>query len=278
MYLLLLLCVIVNFVTEAVARSAQYINISQNNTVYIGVDYINYVQPGSRGRDSVRLESKAKYTKGLFILDLNHMPTGCGTWPAFWTCGSNWPHNGEIDVIEGVHVDVTNTQTLHTDEQCSMEKEDTNLFTGYWGNTNCDVYATGNAGCSIIGSAYGSSFNANNGGVYAMEWTDSFIRVWNFDHQNLPWDINTSNPNPDNWSKPTAYWTLGDNCNANHFNNHVIVFDTTFCGDWAGAASVWSNSCPMYNSQSCSDYVINNPSAFKEAYWSINYLKIFTTN
>jgi beta-glucanase (GH16 family) len=52
----------------------------------------------------VRLTSKNSYTHGLVILDLAHMPGGvCGTWPAFWMVGPNWPNSGEIDIIEGVN-------------------------------------------------------------------------------------------------------------------------------------------------------------------------------
>jgi len=36
------------------------------------------------GRNSVRIGSKKQYTKGLFIFDIKHTPTGCGTWPALW--------------------------------------------------------------------------------------------------------------------------------------------------------------------------------------------------
>lgn len=50
-------------------------------------------------RDSVRLEGKTRYDRGLFILDLRHLPTGCGVWPAFWLTDEDvWPDHGEIDV------------------------------------------------------------------------------------------------------------------------------------------------------------------------------------
>jgi hypothetical protein len=55
-------------------------------------------------RDSVRLEGKQRYNRGLFILDLRHLPTGCGVWPAFWMTDEDvWPDHGEIDVglVEG---------------------------------------------------------------------------------------------------------------------------------------------------------------------------------
>jgi hypothetical protein len=61
---------------------------------------------------SVRIVSQTAYNTGLFVLDLNTAPWGCGTshihsrligatyldasvikavWPAFWTVGANWP-------------------------------------------------------------------------------------------------------------------------------------------------------------------------------------------
>ena len=54
--------------------------IRSHKDIYIGVDYTN-VAPS--GRSSVRLESKARFQRGLFLLDVSHMPGGiCGTWPA----------------------------------------------------------------------------------------------------------------------------------------------------------------------------------------------------
>lgn len=55
-------------------------------------------------RDSIRLEGKRRFERGLFILDVRHMPDGCGVWPAFWLTDEDaWPWNGEIDVLEGRH-------------------------------------------------------------------------------------------------------------------------------------------------------------------------------
>lgn len=53
-----------------------------------GVDTSN-VAPS--GRQSVRISSKKAYESGLVVLDVEHMPTGCGTWPAFWMLGPTWP-------------------------------------------------------------------------------------------------------------------------------------------------------------------------------------------
>lgn len=53
-------------------------------------------------RKSVRITSQFTYTGGLVIMDSVHMPTGCGTWPSFFSNGPNWPAGGEIDIVEGM--------------------------------------------------------------------------------------------------------------------------------------------------------------------------------
>jgi len=65
-------------------------------------DSTNVVNPESRGRDSNRIVSKWAYDESVIIIDLEHMPHGCGTWPAFWTLSQEgpWPTGGEIDIIE----------------------------------------------------------------------------------------------------------------------------------------------------------------------------------
>ena len=68
----------VKYVDQATARSAGLIN-STKGVVAWGVDTTN-VTP--QGRPSIRLESKKAYEAGLVVLDVAHMPTGCGTWPA----------------------------------------------------------------------------------------------------------------------------------------------------------------------------------------------------
>jgi hypothetical protein len=63
------------------------------------------VNATARGRDSVRISSQTAYDEAVFVLDLEHMPYGCATWPAFWTLSQQgpWPAGGEIDIIEGKH-------------------------------------------------------------------------------------------------------------------------------------------------------------------------------
>lgn len=88
----------VQYVNQSIATSLNMI-ASSASSVYIGAEY-NKIQPS--GRPSVRITSKKSYDSALVIVDLAHMPQGCGTWPAFWMLGPNWPNAGEIDIIEYV--------------------------------------------------------------------------------------------------------------------------------------------------------------------------------
>lgn len=87
------------FVQYQNAESAQSMDLVyvQDNRVFIKAEN-STITP--KGRPSVRITSKETYNSGLFVFDLNHIPTGFGTWPAFWLAGQNLAINGEIDVRE----------------------------------------------------------------------------------------------------------------------------------------------------------------------------------
>lgn len=61
-------------------------------------------------------------------------------------------------------------------------------------------------GCSVQGKSgtYGTGFNQNGGGVYAMEWTSDKINIFYFARSDVPVDITTGNPDPANWGLPQA--------------------------------------------------------------------------
>jgi len=258
---------VVDYVNEQTAKSAGLIG-QRGDAVYIGCDMKNKVTTG-RGRQSVRISTKEIWNGGLFIMDLSHMPTGCGTWPAWWTVGPGWPAGGEIDIIEGVNKQTVDQSTLHTNAGCVMDKENSTLFTGKWTSKNC----LGNNGCGITGSqnSYGAPFNSEGGGAYVMEWTQTFIRMFYFPRGKIPSDLEGGNPNPDGWGLPYAYFMTDSECPASHFKQHTMVINLTFCGDWAG--QVFNSQCP--NQGTCTNYVKNNPQDFTEAYWLINYVAVY---
>ncbi|KAI4160379.1 MAG: hypothetical protein LQ342_005790 [Letrouitia transgressa] len=251
----------VNYVDKATAEAADLFNVS-NGVATFGVDHTNVAS--GRGRTSIRLTSNTQYTHGLIIVDLAHMPGSiCGSWPAFWMTGPNWPNSGEIDIIEGVNSASSNQMTMHTSAGCSLA------------NSDCQ----GNLGCSVktnLQKTYGTDFNSNGGGVYATEWTSNSINIWFFGHGRYPPDVLGPNPNPGSWGNPTASFVGGSGCDIDqHFINNNIVFDTTFCGDWAGEVFSQDSTCSAVAS-SCQDYVQNHPEAFAESYWAVNSLKVYT--
>jgi len=270
----------VNYVDQNTATQKGYIQM-QGGAWYIGPDTKTIVSKNARGRDAVRITSKTSYQTGMFIIDLLHMPTGCGTWPAYWLVGPGWPNNGEIDIIEGVNVHTIDATTLHTSNGCDMKGQDASKFSGTWskdksGNnaTNCWVNAPGennNQGCGIQGGSYGAPFNAGKGGVYVLEWTDVYIQAFYFTRNNIPGDISSVNPDPSKWGKPYAYFGLGANCPDVHFEKQQIVLNLALCGDWA--AAVFAADCPGLGD--CKTFVANNPTKFTEAYWLVNYISVY---
>jgi hypothetical protein len=182
-------------------------------------------------RDSIRIhDDQFKFNMNtLLIMDATHMPTGCGTWPAFWTNGDNWPYQGEIDILEGVNDDYQNRATLHTSGGCNTVA-DASSFSGQILQSNCDVTSGDNSGCGFVDSSssnnYGRGFNDINGGVYAMQWVATGISVWFFPRSSIPSDLATDAPKPWTWPAPFAHWSA-DGCNPQQFfRDHFAIFDT----------------------------------------------------
>jgi hypothetical protein len=166
-------------------------------------------------RNSIRLEGNRRFNRGLFIIDLRHMPAGCGTWPAFWlTDEANWPVNGEIDIVEGVNFQSVAKTALHSTKGCSMDDIPLGTMTGEWDTAtgipnaktgipdmtvryaqNCFVYDPHqwlNQGCvagDSGGGSLGEPLNEKGGGIYALEWDpiNTHIKTWVFTpHENAP--------------------------------------------------------------------------------------------
>ncbi|PIL30890.1 hypothetical protein GSI_07059 [Ganoderma sinense ZZ0214-1] len=276
---------IVDYVDQGTAQSANLTEINSDGHAIMRVDTTPTV---SGNRRSVRITTTYSYTGGLVLLDAVHMPTGCGTWPAFWSNGPNWPAGGEIDIVEGVNDYSDNQATIHTSHGCTIPSSDSSKL-GISGNvvggTNCAAAETNNAGCGMTATqsnTYGVGFNNNGGGVYAMQWVDKGISVWFFQRNNIPSDISANAPLPDNWGTPMAFWPATDCAPFKFFDSHSAIFDTTLCGDWAG--NVWNDAGAPGQEQSCAarvgistceDFVRNHGAAFADAYWEVNYVKIY---
>jgi len=120
-----------------------------------------------------------------------------------------------------------------------------------------------------------------------MEWTNTTISIWFFPPNRVPLALagtnsfsgSTSFPTTANFGAPSAVFEgpCSDTFPAKFFN-HSIVFDTTFCGGWAGK-SYDSSSCPktsgLTGNDACIDFVAANPSAFAETWWGLRSLRVW---
>ncbi|KIL00724.1 glycoside hydrolase family 16 protein [Paxillus rubicundulus Ve08.2h10] len=275
----------VNYVDKETAMERN-LSYATCDTFLMRADDWSVVEPNVRGRDSVRIQSNNAFGDGLYVLDIAHMPAGCATWPAWWTLSQQgpWPKGGEIDIVEGVNLGSSNLGSLHTTANCTMPQNRAQKGTTV--STICDTAYNYNQGCGttfIEPTSYGATFNQAGGGYYIMERrADKGISMWFFPRSNCPGTLLGGEPDVDAISAlftPDVFFPTQQNCDyQSHFNAHNIVFDLTFCGDWAGSPSVWNTSTCSSKAPNCIDFVANNPGAFSEAYWEIKSLKIYTPN
>ncbi|KAI7302546.1 hypothetical protein KC315_g16095 [Hortaea werneckii] len=109
------------------------------------------------------------------------------------------------------------------------------------------------------------------------------MNIWFFSRNDIPETILAANgthgPDPSTFGVPDG--SFQGSCDFDsHFSAQQLVFNTDFCGSFAG--NIWQqNGCPMLDPQnqwrSCSMYVASNPQAYSEAYWEVNYLKVYQT-
>ncbi|OAG34894.1 hypothetical protein AYO21_10944 [Fonsecaea monophora] len=252
------------------------------NVVYLGVDSSS-VAPG--GRQSTRIESKEVFNQSLHIADIRHMPGGiCGSWPAYWLVGPQWPDNGEIDILEGISLQPVNKMVLHTKAHLMVSNiSDPSVanatgmqMQGTFTSLDCSTDITGNPGCAASGTnnSFGKAFNDDGGGVVATEYGPQWISIWNFGRDEIPADAFSGSPNPETWRTPDAHFMSADGGPlSEYFSNLRIVINTALCGDWTNGD--WANSECATLAPTCQDYVANNPQAFKEAYWLIGGIQVY---
>ncbi|GAA5993708.1 hypothetical protein JCM5350_005801 [Sporobolomyces pararoseus] len=266
----------VNYLSQDAAKAANLISTS-SDSIIMKVDNTTKLDSG-KFRDSVRIHSKAGAKIGsIIIADIINMPFGCATWPAWWTNGQNWPAGGEIDIIEGVNNQPENSITLHvSDSDC---KQDPNVdITGkpIPENDDCNANVKSNQGCSyreVADSSYGEPFNKAGGGVLVTSFTKESIEVWFWSRPNVPENIQKESPDKSTWGKPSARWPTTSCDIEKYFGDQTMIFDTTLCGDWAGAESVWSRDCGD-KAPTCQEYLMD-PSHFDDAYWEVGYVRVY---
>jgi len=271
---------LVNYLPESEAKSSNLAYVDGDGNAVMKVDSTTDL-PLGKNRDSVRIATQKRYDGGLFVLDLDTMPYGFATWPAFWTVGTDWPNHGEIDIVEGVHNNNQNQYTLHTAPGCTTDTSNTapaafsikNLSSKVTSSV-CGSSKTSNSGCAFVDSStesYGAKLNAAGGAVFAMLWTDEGLKIWNFPRGDIPDDLTAQNPSPSSWGNQylKAAWAASTCSTKQYFKQHAITINTSLCGDWAGA-SYKSAGGPG----TCQERVMKG-SNFDTAVWKIKSVTVY---
>ncbi|KAI0095455.1 glycoside hydrolase family 16 protein [Daldinia grandis] len=267
----------VQYQTQANAQDLGLVK-TQDGEVFVGVDHAGSYQATGAGRKSVRLESKNVYNKGLIIAEFTHLPKPvCGSWPAFWFFGDPWPTKGEIDLYENWNDLNFNRHTSHVDKpevvgDCTLVASD---MTAKIDSPNCYDFADGQAnfqGCSA--SEFSSTFGSASGGIFALEWTDDFLKIWDWPRNGAPKDISSGQPAPSStWGQPSY---VISKCNvAKAFKDMKMVLNVNFCGV-AGQTGQWDTSCKATTGfGSCTEYVAAKGGDFESSNFKVKDIKVY---
>ncbi|TIC73458.1 hypothetical protein E3Q00_02939 [Wallemia mellicola] len=276
----------VNYVDKDTAFSNGLAGFT-NGSPFIQFDNWSTLPQGGK-RDSVRLQSVDSWNGGILLFDVETMPYGLGTWPAFWSNGPDWPYGGELDIIEGVNDETNNHATIHTYPGCTQDGT-APAIGEYTSSNDCSGLSGDNSGCGFKDAnpnSYGKGLSESGGGVFATEWDKEtgVLKTWFFPRLDIPQDILNQAPNPQNWGQPTAHF-VSDTCDiAGTFENHTIIINTTFCGYYGKCLTFLAksltnlpaagNNFPNGGLEACNEY-IRYPENVKNNVWHINYIKVF---
>ncbi|KAI8898809.1 concanavalin A-like lectin/glucanase domain-containing protein [Globomyces pollinis-pini] len=254
---------------------------TENNLIQYNKDEDTIVLNATRGPDgtpmSLRIFSEKYYKSGLFIYDIQHLPHGCGIWPAIWTSGEDWPKNGEIDMLEVINAETVNTMLVHSRPGCFFN------ISGRLCEAN-PIVNRGGCGTPTPPGYAGRPWNNNNGGILAMEWVPlsaGWIKIWQFPRGSIPEDILNGKPEPNNWPTPLNTFPFGELCGVESFGPQQLVINTAFCGDYAADPAIWGRTCGLNSpvqsrGATCADYVLSPQMDYSEAHLTLKSVKVYT--
>ncbi|KAF8054963.1 concanavalin A-like lectin/glucanase domain-containing protein [Lyophyllum atratum] len=268
----------VTYLDRAAATQQRLTYVNDAGHAIVKVDNTTNIAPATLvNRPSIRLTSKDSYGVGtLWIIDAVHIPYGCSVWPSFWTLGSGkeWPHAGEIDIIEGINLMGNNQMALHADAGCAQAANPAQSGKTLEGDCSLD------RGCIVAETkpnSFGKGFADAGGGVFAVQMDVSGVYMWYWSRPQIP-DIiksatSTSNMDPAAFGMPSASYPA-TGCNITQFfGPQQFVLLTTLCGSWAGVPDIYATTCPG----SCISSNIIGPGSpkYDTAYWEIPYVRTY---
>ncbi len=155
---------------------------------------------------SIRMNTNDSWTYGWFEARLK-LPTGKGTWPAFWMMPKNytaWPDDGEIDIMEEVGV---NPNYVSSSIHCKA------YYHSIGTQKTKERYLAGAQ----------DDFH-----IYALEWTEDYIRTY-VDGEKLFEFDNDGTGNKDTWPFNAPFY---------------LKLNLAWGGDWGGWDGVDESCLP----------------------------------
>ncbi|KAJ7642247.1 hypothetical protein FB45DRAFT_786349 [Roridomyces roridus] len=276
----------VQFLSQSAAVQQKLTYVDDNNRIIIKVDNTtNGAGNSAFGRSSVYLMGNNMVNIGsLIVLDANHIPFGCSVWPSFFTQGQKWPDQGEMDIIENVNLASNNQFSLHVgDDNCNLPATSSSNQTGKITNGNCTVVPpldinTGCVAAETKPNSFGTDFASAGGGVFAALWDTNGIAMWFFSRPSVPSNIGgTATPDPTTWGQPSAWFPASACDPTKAFGPQILTLYIDVCGQFADAPGLWDPSPCKAKADQCFQ-LVQDPTNYDEAYWEINYLRVFTQN
>ena len=155
---------------------------------------------------SIRINTKKSWKYGYFEARLK-LPTGKGTWPAFWMMPANftaWPDDGEIDIMEEVGY---NPNYVSSSIHCSSYNHQNGT------QKTKEVYV----------STAQTEFH-----VYALEWTEDYIKTY-VDGKELFYFANDKAGNKNTWPFDAPFY---------------LKLNLAWGGNWGGAQGIDVSALP----------------------------------
>mmetsp|Transcript_56861 Transcript_56861/g.148962 ORF Transcript_56861/g.148962 Transcript_56861/m.148962 type:complete len:396 (+) Transcript_56861:55-1242(+) len=216
-------------------------------------------------RMSARIRTKKSWKHFLAAVHFKHLPWGCGVWPSFFTLGvGEWPAAGEMDILEYVN-DGKAMTSFHTSKECRLDEAKVNKYgsmpdANYKGNDNSNYNCLTKycATCKSLGCAPNTmplltcQQMADRPGVFAMERTASFTKIFFIPSWAIPADLDAGRPTPEAWDQwIISYYPFGDSAATcpqpdDIMAPQMFILQIAFCGDWA--SKVWGDSAPCFRS------------------------------
>jgi len=294
--------------TDANNGAVQYLPRDQAGSLAQAFSSHAVIRTGSKSnylkRQSVKLRSKRRYTHFLTAMRFTHVPFGRGVWPSFWTTGDNWPNKGELDILEYACED-QGKMSFHAGTGANKCKLDPSLLNkpgcpafpdangmGY----DCTTQYPEKLGCAPYKAGmprFTGEQWAQNPGVIAAEYTQSYIKVFWFPEPEIPSDFASDAPKPDTWDKwIVSYYPFADSeaknpgsCTA-PFRDQQVILQIELCGDWASKvfgsyakAPTCQDSLYSHAGDCCTQFIwdsANDEYLRERAYFNISWVKVYT--